>query len=382
VELLPIPSPDAHSRLLDGRLVKGDFSPRSIETAARIFRRPVPFVETNGFLLPPGNWPPSQVVTTIALRLVEHWGATTVSEVESQLSENGFDVERRLLEMYLLTLDGFAWLDQENEWFWAKSSRNRLLNQIEKIVSVAGSIELSELRAGVGRHHRTKGFRPPREVLASLCQNSGAYSRVGDMIVGGPDLRDWRIVLAANERKLAQTLFDYGPVMRRDDLERVVVTERGLNRSSFYVYLTYSPILERFAPGVFGLRGAKITAAEVQAMIPPHVRHQVLLDHGWTNDGLLWVAFHVSPAAAQTGIFGTPAAIGAVAKGSYQLSSEDNHPVGTLVIEQAIWGLSPYFRRWGVESGDYVVIALNLDTKQASIATGSEELLLKYQSGE
>jgi hypothetical protein len=170
--------------------------------------------------------------------------------------------------------------------------------------------------------------------------------------------------------------------MRRDDLERVAVEERGLNRSSFYVYLTYSPMLERYAPGVLGLRGAPVTAAEVDAMIPQRVRHQVLQDHGWTEDGRLWVAFRISPAAETTGILGAPAAVRSVTAGSYELFAEDERPVGTLVIEQNMWGLSPFFRRWGVEAGDLVVIVLDLTRRHATIAVGTDELLLRYQGGE
>lgn len=282
----------------------------------------------------------------------------------------------------VLRIEGFAWLDDEHRWFCVHVSRNRLLNQVLKIMSVAGSIDLSELRSGVGRHHRMKGFHPPREVLAALCVSSGLYSRHGDRIVGGSQLPDWRKVLGNNERKLVQALFDFGPVMRRDDLERVAVDERGLNRSSFYIYLSYAPMIERYAPGVFGLRGSPVTAAEVDALIPQRVRHQVLQDQGWTANGRLWAAFRISPAAASTGILGAPAAVRAVTSGSYDLFAEDERPVGTLVIEQSMWGLSPFFRRWGVEAGDLVVLELDVSERRATVSVGTDELLLRYQEGE
>lgn len=381
-DLVPASRSMLETALLDAGLVNGHFSVASLVAAAEIFGKQVPFTDAGGHLAPPGNWAPLSAIRTTTRRLVEHWGATTVTDVQLRLEEEGFEVEPRLLQLTIEGLDGFGWLDPVRGWFWVRGPRNRLLNQTRKIMSVAGSIELSELRAGVGRHHRMKGFRPPREVLAALCLASGEYIREGDRIVGGPGLPDWRTVLGDNERRLVQALFDYGPVMRRDDLERVVVVERGLNRSSFYVYLTYSPIIERYAPGVFGLRGAPVTAAEVEAMIPQRVQHQVLKDHGWTAEGCLWAAFQISPSAESTGILGAPAAIRSVTNGSYELLTEDERSVGTLVIEQNIWGLSPFFRMWGVEAGDFVVISLNLSTRQATIAAGGEELLLRYQSGE
>lgn len=384
-ELLPISVSDLERSLRDSEIIGSEFSVGSLLSAAEVFGRQLPFAVRNdgaGGLAPIGDWAPVSVVRSTARRLVEHWGATTVDDLAARLVAQGFDVEPRLLSSTLESLDGFRWLDPTHEWFWMKGTRNRILNLIEKIMSVAGSIEVAELRVGVGRHHRMKGFRPPRRVLASLCVDCGLYRQDGTRILGGEDLPDWRDVLGRNERLLAEALFDAGPVMRREDLENLVVGQRGLNRSSFYVYLTYSPIIERYAPGVFGLRGARVSAAQVDSLIPPRVRHQVLQDHGWTDAGHLWAAFRISPASESTGILGAPAAVRAVTSGSFDLLAEDGSAVGTLVIEQNMWGLTPYFRRWGVESGDYVVISLDLSSRVATIIAGTEELLLKFQAGE
>lgn len=379
---LPATEPELALALERAGLLRGQFSIASLIAACDLFGKDVPFVDSDGVLSPPGNWAPSSHLRSVTRKLVEHWGTTTVLNVKQQLEDDGFTVDPELLRMRLVSLDDFRWLDPERGWFWIAGTRNRLLNQVRKIMSVAGCISLPELRAGVGRHHRMKGFRPPTEVLAALCVDCGEYERDGQRVCGKPDLPDWRDVLGTNERLLAETLFDFGPVMRRDDLEQVVVTERGLNRSSFYVYLTYSPIIERYAPGVFGLRGAPVSAAEVEAMIPERIRRQVLQDHGWTDDGLVWIAFRVSPAAESTGILGTPAAVKSIVHGPFDLSSEDGRPAGTLVVEQNMWGLSPFFRRWGVEAGDYLILTLDITARTAVAAVGTEELLLRFQKGE
>lgn len=379
---VPATAVTLEAELKTAGLVRDRFAMTSLIAAANIFHKELPFAEAGERITPVGDWAPDPAVRTATRRLVEHWGATTIDDVELRLRDEGFAVDQRLLSLTITSLEGFEWLDENTGWFWVRGTRNRLLNMVLKIMSVAGSIDLSELRTGVGRHHRMRGFRPPREVLAALCVQSGRYRREGDRIIGVEDLPDWRTVLGNNERLLVQALFDFGPVMRRDDLEQVVVVERGLNRSSFYVYLTYAPMIERYAPGVFGLRGAPVTAAEVEAMIPPRVRHQVLQDHGWTESGHLWAAFRISPASESTGILGAPSAVRSVTSGSFELIADDGRPVGTLVIEQNMWGLSPFFRLRGVEAGDFVVIELDLISRQATIAVGTEELLLRYQEGE
>lgn len=373
---------DLHSALVDRRLIPSGFSMQSVLAAADLFGRPIA-IDAKHELVTSSLVAPTQVFQ-LARSLVTHWGATTVDELCADLDPTSSDPA--LAQLITLVLEGheqFRWLDNGRGWFWLRgTARNRLLNQIEKIVSVAGSIPIGDLRDGVGRHHRMKGFRPPREVLARLCEDSGLYEHRGDLIVGKPGLPDWKDILGQNEATLVELLMDHGPIMRREDLERLAVDEAGLNRSSFYVYLGYSPVIARYAPGVYGLRGAPVTAAEVDAMIPARARTQVLQDHGWTATGALWIAYRISAAGERSGVLGVPGAVKTVAQGSYALATEDGRAVGTLTVEDNMWGLSPFYRRYGIEEGDFIVLVLDLQIRTATIHAGAQELLLRFQSGE
>jgi len=379
---------DAGKLLSDKGLVRGSFAIESLLSAAQLFGRDAGFEYDReaGVIFRDGSGMSPRLVSSEARRLTTHWGAATVDALAAELADRGDgDVDAALLRVLLETVPNLQWLDDEKEWFWVKgTNRNRLLNQVEKIMSVAGSIGIGELREGVGRFHRMGGFRPPREVLARLCEQSGLYSRDGDLIAEGPDLRPWDEVLGKTvEGRIAEALFEYGPVMRRDDLERIVVAERGVNRSSFYVYLGYSPIIARYAPGVYGLRGARVTAAEVNALIPPRVRQQRLVDHGWTADGRVWIAYKMSATAVQAGVLSVPAALEEFLSGSYLLSSDDDRPIGTLVVKgNHMWGVGPFYRRWGVEEGDHVVVTVDINQRRATVVAGGEEALLRFQEGE
>jgi len=373
-----------HADLTEHGLIRESFSIQSIHAAADVLGRSIEIDTKHGLVSSqPLAVTPTQI-RAMARRLVTHWGATTVDEVCAQLcEEEPVAVSPDLVTLVLESHEAFRWLDERRGWFWLRdTSRNRLLNQIEKIMAVAGSLPITDLRDGVGRFYRMKGFRPPREVLARLCQDSGRYERRDDWIVGKPGLPDWRDILGKIETTLVDVLFESGPVIRRDDLEAIVVDERGVNRSSFYVYLGYSPVIARYAPGVYGLRGAKVTAAEVEAMIPSRARAQVLQDHGWTPKHELWIAYRVSAAAERSGVLGVPGAMKGVARGSFELATEDGRAIGTLVIEDNMWGLSPFYRRYGVEEGDYVVLVLDLRARTATIHAGAQELLLRFQAGE
>jgi hypothetical protein len=363
-------------------LVVGSFSLASLLQAAELFGKEVPKVVSRGGLLTPTGFAKTLIeVETRASRLTSHWGATTVAELTSVLVEKGVELDEDVVRKALETSTDICFLDEEHNWFWSRSAkRNRLLNTIRKIVAVAGSIDLGELRDGVGRSHRAGGFRPPRAVLARLCEESGDYKVIEGRVFGTKALPDWHEVLSGNEQLLAEVLFEHGPVMRRIDLEQIAVEQLGMNRSSFYVYLTYLPILQRYAPGVFGLRGANVSAGGISVLIPRVVHHQVLQDHGWTEDGRVWIVYKLSSAAAQTGVLGVPAAVAEVLRGQYTLLTDDGGAIGTAVVEDTrLWGVSPFYRRRGVETGDYVLLVFDRSKKSARIEVGDESVGHRYQ---
>lgn len=376
---------DVQDGLREAKLTRTDFPLASLMRTAQLFGREVPaLVERDGVLAPADFSKALTDAQGMARRLTNHWGTTTVAELSSVLAEKGAALDEEVVRRSLAMIDEVRFLDDERNWFWiAGSTRNRLLNYVRKIMSVAGSIGLSELRDGVGRSHRMRGFRPPRAVLARLCADTGLYKVEDDRVFGTETLPDWRDVLSGNEQLLASTLFEHGPVMRRADLEELVVRDGGMSRASFYIYLTYLPILLRYAPGVYGLRGATISAAAVSAMIPPVVRSKVLSDHGWTKDRRPWIVYRLSPASVTSGVLSAPAALAPVLRGEFTLISDDKTPIGTLVIEDTrMWGVSPFYRRRGVEAGDHLLLVFDLERRVAQIGVGDETIALQYQGGE
>ncbi len=373
---------DVQVALRDAKLIDRDFPMTSLLATARLFGRDMPALSVYGGMIgPPDFLATATKVEQMARRLTSYWGATTVAELTSVISEGGTtlteDVARHALEL----VPGTQFLDPERQWLWIPdTARNRLLNNVLKVMSVAGSIDLEELRDGIGRHHRSRGFRPPRSVLARICSESGRYEVRDGRAIGKAGLPEWRDVLAANERLIATALFEHGPVMRRTDLEDLVVGSYGMKRNSFYIYLTYSPILERYAPGVFGLRGARTSAAEISAMIPPLRRSQVLRDHGWTPDRRIWIVYRLSPGARSTGVLTVPAALAPLLRGQFELTTDDRTVVGSITIEDAkLWGLSGFFRRRGVEAGDHVLLTFTLGEGTARVEVGGSDVALRYE---
>lgn len=386
IDSAPILGKDYRKKMLEAGIVRGDFSISSILNLAEIFGKKIEIYydfdrdllssQTFNELIP--------IVNAEAISLVRHWGAITLEQLKLELAKSDVKISESQIRDILQYRKDFVWLDHKIGWFWLrKVKKNRIVNYIEKIMSVAGSIELSDLRNGTGRWHRVHGYRLPKKVLLALCLTTGDYQYKDGRVYGGKKLPDWRNILSSSEREIVQILFDNNYVMRRSDLEEKA-TKAGVNRGSFYVYIGYSPVMERYAPGVYGLRGAPITAAQIEALIPPILRKsRIFRDNGWTESDNLWIGYKVSSASSISGVLGVPASLAKFVGNSYRLFTETDEPVGTLTVRNSnMWGLSPFFRRWGIEAGDYIVIEFDAKLKIARIIAGDQEIISRYQDQE
>ena len=164
--------------------------------------------------------------------------------------------------------------------------------------------------------------------------------------------------------------------MARPELERICCGDWGMNRNSFYIYLTYSPILEKYGRGVYGLRGARVPPGLVERLAPPRRRGRVLKDYGWTANGNVWVGYKLSEAAVTTGLISIPAAMSQHVLPRYDLFDAEGAEVGQVRPNgESAWRLSSYFSRRGGDPGDFLVLELDRDAGRAVVHVGDRELL-------
>ena len=282
----------------------------------------------------------------------------------------------------LQTLKGFSWLDEETGWFWLSGERrNRLLNNMSKIMSVCDEIGIGELREGARRHHRMQGFAPPSRVLQELCEQLECYVVDGSKVRAKPKT-EWMDVLDGIEYEMTEILMDGGKILNREIFEKLCL-ERGINRNSFYVYLSYSPVIAQYAPGVYGIRGAGIAPGLAESLVKPRQPKKVLIDYGWTEDQQVWLGYRVSSNMTATGIFTIPAAMSKylLAAGEhYDLYSEDDIFINNITCTKYTgWSLGSFFRRRGIEVLDYLVLVFDIKEKNVKAFIGAEELLDKYE---
>jgi hypothetical protein len=310
------------------------------------------------------------LLTRLATKAMSHFGAATIQDISAQVAEkHQLHVDSQLVTKALEAYTGFSWLDEKSGWFWLRStSANRLLASIKKIISVAGRIRIPELRAGLSRNYRTEGFAPPQRVLLALCQQLSWCRVENNVVIADPPI-DWGVVLSGNEKVIVEVLKEHGPIMERASLEELCL-RRGMNRSTFYVYIGNSLVIEKLATGIYGLLGAQVQAGEVAALSPAKKKHKVVVDSGWT-EGHIWILIRLSKAVLTSGVFGCPSALRRFLSGEFSLQTADGTHVGTLVVgDTGTWGLGPFFRRRGGEVGDYLHLTFDLGERTATIGTG------------
>ena len=320
-------------------------------------------------------------IIQISKSLVSHYGITNTAEIiERVFQTTRQTIPDEIVISIISTIKGFSWLDETNEWFWLKFlPRNRMLNIIRKILSVCEDVDIHELRAGIGRHHRMDGFSPTTKVLLELCKQVQWCEIEGRMITADPPIKT-EDVLGTIEKGMYEVLKEQGPLMLTEDFEMACLN-CGINRNSFYQYLSYSPIITKYITGVYGLRGANIPPGLVESFVPTSKRKLSTVDHGWTKEGNIWIIRKLSPFTIRSGVFNIPARLNQYIQDSFTLKSGDGTSFGTLKIQNnSAMSVYSFLKRRGYETGDYLALTFNLNKKEAVAYIGNEEIIEEFLS--
>jgi hypothetical protein len=125
---------------------------------------------------------------------------------------------------------------------------------MRKILSVANPIDVSELRAGIGRDYRMKGLAPPNGVLLEFCRQAPGLRVNEETIKAAPAINSDDI-LSRTERDIVHMLSEHGGTMATSEFTSVCLG-MGVNRRTFYHNLVSSPIISRHAGGLYALIGS------------------------------------------------------------------------------------------------------------------------------
>jgi hypothetical protein len=255
---MPAAAGEIEAELRSHRLTSGLFRLEGVIKAAELLGRRLPFsiTEVKGErLVHARNIPSVDMIVRIARRLISLWGMATISNVVADVRKVEPTCSRNLVVSALACLGGFHWLEESEGWFWLSDSpNNRVLNRMRKILSVANPINILELRAGIARDYRMKGFSPPKRILLEFCRQAPGL-RVDDDAVKAEPAVNSDDVLSQVERDIVHILSEHGGSMATSEVKSVCLG-MGVSRTTFYHCVEYSPSISQYAGGLYGLIGS------------------------------------------------------------------------------------------------------------------------------
>jgi hypothetical protein len=202
--------------------------------------------------------PALAALLSTARKLVEHGGCASIAALSRACApDGGVPPDLALVRRVLAVDPAVRWLDEDIGWFWIPdASRNRVLARLDKILAVAGEIDLMELRDAIARDRAMEGDVPPAPVLAALCEQLGDCELVDD----GTRVRDTRPrdesdVLSAVEQGIVAVFRAHGGVASGSDATREL-GEAGVAERTVAAALVNSPLLRRLGRGRYALVGA------------------------------------------------------------------------------------------------------------------------------
>jgi hypothetical protein len=328
-------------------------------------------------------------VISIALSQAGSSGVSNIGDVLAEVRSRGFDVEEKDVRLFLSSIPQIAFLD--DDWFWNRSGiseRNRLRNATRKMLSVTSPIDISAIREGLRRHYKYRGTRglsawplvvAPKAILRKFFETHPGFSLdESDYVHSNEDL-DYRNELGATEQLLVEVLRSSPAcVLDRSSFLNNCL-RKGMNANTFSVFLTYSPIISHRGLDVWSLRGVQVDPAAIEAVRSANAerpREKRALDHGWAENGNLWLAFRM-PSHLEAPVLGVPAAALPFLGGrDFKAFDSEGTSCGTIRLSRSVsYGYGPFLRRSGADEDDILIAEFDLSTGEVSMKLENDDYL-------
>jgi hypothetical protein len=386
---LPCTAPQLAELMRQGALTRREaWTATALRSVAALFGQTLAVTDVGSLVVRDDDVAVAQRTLATARRLSGFSGVTSVASVRQDLGDS--EASDELVRAVLQVSGDVHWLDEENFWTDHPEGRNRLVNTCLRIVTVISPQSLDDVHEGVLRNFSwrasTGGGRfdglsaPGHSVLRDFLDSHPAFQIDGaDMIAAverpaldllGPEkLAMTRVLLAAK-----------GHVMHRNQL-MAASAAAGVNPATAGVFTTYGEIFKRFAPNVWGLRGAPVTPSDIQRVTQVAKDDREDADdramQGATASGRPWTARVITPTFRYSGVltaeWGGTLLQERALRAVDALSGED---AGMLRWSGTFnYGYSTLLSRHRPEIGSVIRVTADLEDDFALVEFGGEELL-------
>jgi hypothetical protein len=284
------------------------------------------------------------------------------------------------IKSILSILSETVWLGEAQTWAMSsRPTRNRVINMAEKVFAVTERITLPELRRCLSRSYRLATV-PAADALAALLEFKGLAVGEGDTLRRlrevPPD------VLGSVELPFLLAFQERGSPLSREELEDICIDRYGVHPTSFWIYLSYTPIVVKLAQGVYALAGADIPAGAVENVRLHTKANQTPSEHGWTQSGELWCVVQLDRNTVRRGNRPLPAYVGRLIDGEWTCQVAGGLPAGAVTVEDGIArGLALALNLAGAENGDLARLTFDLRGRSVEVRVGGSELTENTSAG-
>ncbi|MEQ1822180.1 MAG: hypothetical protein ABL949_06710 [Fimbriimonadaceae bacterium] len=304
---------------------------------------------------------PFKVERAEIVKLMSKQGFFRVSQV---LSIKGASVGRVALEEYITQQLGGRVIGDEA--FANIVVRNRLLNNIAKVLFVSPQMSLLELRGALTRSYRLRDVPSVELLQAALTIDAGFECKGGmAMSTGGVD------PLSESERALVATARSIGPLFTAREITSGCMAN-GMSQVRITTLLSGSPLIMKVSGRFYALIGTKLAPSDLRKArerTPRNRGKRTSATWGWAKNRQIYIRVDASESVLRGGSFAVPKGLSEFVEGEFE--SE----LFTLSVQGAFaWGFGKLSRRGHIALNDEMVFTLNLEHRTCRFETCQPEV--------
>ena len=228
-------------------------------SAAQLFKQQVNFrIETlrgKRFVVSNGTRSWAREISQIARAIVRCQGAADVTIVAERMNQTyALSLLPSYVSAILQARSDLVWLGDERIWFWLSSGQNGITKRIRKVLSVFPLIPISQLHTAA---FRALPFDLPEPIFVDFCRQLPVCRVDRGYIVARTRLNR-NSQLCRTEQLMFRILTENGPLLSWFEIESLY-RAAGMSSKGCTHQLLRSPIIARYARGLYGLIGARIS---------------------------------------------------------------------------------------------------------------------------
>lgn len=326
---------------------------------------------------------PVMKALTLAKKHTSKYGMTTVEEIRQELATVHNPLDRDDVERVLHAQKNVKW---HGDWLWVEKGddhphANRLVNVARSILSVNSPQRVTSIHAGARRlwKFRKLDVLPPIEAMKGFLDASPHFVVDGDLVshVGPLDYRDLGDVTATMIDVLKATPYQ---VTDRQSLSEACEAA-GIAKGTSGIWTTYAEWMERYAPNVWGLRGANPNPAAVEEIRLAALKRAKAEPRrktwAWAPGGAVVQTMDVTTSMLNSGVMSIDPGIQQLLSGQSFEVFRDGERIAAVKVgadHTFSWGWYPVLTALGAQQGDVLQIRIDIGNRTADVRLGAQEL--------